>query len=194
MRSDTQQAQSPSTPRRSGFGAFVFVCESLSVTAEVFIRRGFGDRYLSRQAAAAILAILVFPAFAGTTDVEALLPFLGFYLFMLFGRRVESVKLRAKGPAPHSRYSGFPVLLYLPLLRRIDEARFKATWEPWIVMFGGVFLMPVSEGLGRFVAVAGIAMAITESLRRAYFEHRARDLRDAYLEQRAMAARFRDLQ
>lgn len=76
-------------------------------------------------------------------------------------------------------------------LPRWDERLILGALEPTIAVLAGLLTIPASEGLGSFLAVAGLALAARNGAEASGQRRQAMALRDAYLEQKALAERFR---
>jgi len=157
----------------------------------VFLRREIGSRYLGRQAAAAVLLIPGFALFFPEHELRPLLWFLGFYLFACSVVRARSLRRRLRGEEEHTRYCGWPVLLRLPLVRRLSEARVKAYVEPACVWIAGGLVLAVNVPLGAYLMTTALCLLLCEGMRRGYDAQRFMDVKDALSDQRRMAERFR---
>lgn len=184
---------------RNGFrnfvGAVVFVARSMAVSVEVFLHRteSFGERYLSLQAGAALLAIFFWPAFCEPWhDPEPMLMFLLVYVAMCAAVRARlAIRRKRNLPQPHSRYTGTPRLMRFT--GRMDEVKVKCMVEPLFTFAVGGVAMSVSPPLGGYLMFAALGLLISNNLAEGYGRERARNMNDAYLEQRRAVERFRDL-
>lgn len=186
----------PQPPAQQGRGPSVLqavwlVASAFAVTLEVFLRREMGSRYLDRQAAAAVLLIPGFGLFFPERDLRPLMWFLGAYLLACSVVRARSLRRRFRGEEEHSRYSGWPVVLRLPLVRRLREARAKAIAEPLLVWIAGGLTLAASVPLGAYLMTAALCLLLCEGMRRGYDAQRLMDMKDALSDQRRLAERFR---
>jgi hypothetical protein len=190
---NSERAQS-SGQSRAGLGWCLFWCRALSASVEVFLHqpRSFGERYLGLQAGAAMLLLLLYPAFWQGHDIEPLFVFLGAFVVMCacVGARV-SERRRNGGPQPHTFYAGRPHLMRLA--GRIDEAKVKSVIEPVLVLVVGGLIKNVNEPLGSYLLFAGVGLLISVNAMLAYERKRALDMHDAFMDQRNIAERFRDM-
>lgn len=186
----------PSGPERlkTALGWVAFISGALAVSVEVFLHRSrsFGERYVGLQAVAVILIVPIYSMFWEDYDLMPLMRFLGAFLFMcLLVRLGGLVRRRRDGPEVHSRYTGTPRLMRL--MPRADERKVKAALEPLLVFFAGIFASPTSEPLGGYLILASVGLAVSVRLSVGYERQRVIDMNDAYLEQRYIAKRFREM-
>lgn len=184
---------------RNGFrnfvGIVVFVARSMAVSVEVFLHKtdSFGERYLSLQAAAAILIIFFWPVLCEPWhDPEPMLMFLLAYLMMCAAVRSRlAIRSKRNLPQPHSRYTGTPRLMRFT--GRMDEVRVKCIVEPLFTIAVGGLVLAASPPLGGYLMVAALGLLISNNLIEGSDRERVRNMHDAYLEQRRIVERFRDL-
>ncbi len=169
----------------------VLICQVLAVSSEVFLRGRFGSRYLGLHAALAAVAILFFGVFFPHDDPRPLFRFFLAYLFMCFLCRVGGIRLALKGHREHSRYDGRPLLSWI--LPRVPETTIKGMIEPALVLTAGVLLMPVSEPLGTYLLLSAIGLAGINSMIQMHSRRQAQEMYDAFLDQRQLTERFRQL-
>jgi hypothetical protein len=191
MQMQRADQQPPAGDPKSCLKAIAFIVRTFSVCGEVFLRTGFGERYFGNQAAAAVLLIPCFTILCPKDDPTGLIVFLIAYLCLLFSHRIDIVKRRRAGTFEHSYYNGRPIVLRWPLFRKLSEEKVKLNVEPMIAIFSGIFMMPLSIALGKLVVLIGLGMMFTTGLTQAYQHARVIDMRDAYIEQRTIASRFR---
>jgi hypothetical protein len=192
MRSETQHREDPFSGGKAVAGIIAFLAKSLSVSVEVFLHSGFGVRYFDGAAAAVFLIAFIFPVFGNGDDPETMLWFLAAYWASLIWHRLAAAWRRRRDGFQHSHYSGYPRLMRLPVFRMMKESVFKTIVEPPLVFFGGVFLMPLSETLGTYCVIASFGMVVNAAFRNAFQRVRMLDMRDAYIEQKYIAERFRE--
>lgn len=166
--------------------------QTLEASVVVFLRSNVGERFLGLQAAAVIPVVLVYSVFWQGHDIRPLLAFLACYLLACLSLRMRGIWHRRRGEIVHSQYSGTPIILRAPLLRRwLGERAAKGTLEPLLVLLVGYLLLPASEPLGSYLMLAAGGQLVSFQLALAYERQRLMDARDAYIEQRHMAERFR---
>lgn len=187
----------PSLSGREQFSTFVswslFVCQALAVSVEVFLHRSrsFGERYMGLQAGAAILVIFFYPVFWPEHDATPMVGFLFAYLAMCAIVRVCVVTRRRGSEPQHTHYTGRPRIMRIT--GRLSELTVKRGVEPMLLFLSGVFTLPASEPLGSYLMLAAFGLFVSVNLSLAFERTRALDMRDAYLEQRGVAERFREM-
>lgn len=188
-----QQQQSPGGFLENGRACvswIAYISQVLEISVAVFLRRGFGRRYLGTQAALVVPLILLYSAFWEGHDVTPLFMFLGLYVC---GWLANSKEKAGKDEMVHSRYTGTPELLRIRVFRgRLSEQTAKRVVEPLIVCLVGVCTLSHSEPLGTYLILAGIGTMISVGLTIAHEEKMLMETRDAYLAQQNIAERFRD--
>src|ERR1043165_3139413 len=170
---------------------FALVCEILAVSTAVFIRRRFGPRYLGIQAALAALAIPFFVVFFPYDDPRYLGWYFVAFLAMWFLARTGAAARAARGVQSHSRYNGFPHLC--SLLPWVGEFAIKRIVEPAVVLAVGAAVAGINEPLGVYLMLSSFGLAATAAMHEMYERQRAMDMLDAYMDQQALAERFRQM-
>ncbi len=178
----------------SFLGLLLFIARTFAITVEVFLRRPetFGDRYFGMQSVAALLLLFFFPITCDGEGMEVFLWYIAAYLTTCLGIRIRRSWRRWRREAPpHSYYSGTPRLMWLT--GRMRETDVKATIEPLVAFVAGIALLPLSGPLGTYLmcAAAGLMISVRAGLESEHL--RVLDLHDAYLDQRRVAERFRNL-
>ncbi|MGH7242384.1 MAG: hypothetical protein ACREJD_03080 [Phycisphaerales bacterium] len=162
-----------------------------SVSLEVFLRKGFGSRYLHMQAALAMLLILFWPLLFQHDDPLPMVWFLGAYLLMLARARAArlTTKLGRSEDLVHSRYNGTPRLCrWMP---RTSENAVKSFVEPALAVGLGIVLAGLNQSLGCYLVFAGLCMKVNHSFMEAREKVRTLDMRDMLIEQQLAVERFR---
>lgn len=177
--------------RMQATGAWVlFFSHVLETSIVVFLRRGFGARYFGIHALIVIPLVLVYTLLWQGHDVKPVLWFLACYCLLLGVARFGVVR-RGIG-SEHSFYSGFPTVMKCRVFRgRLSEAVAKTWVEPLMVLGTGALLTNVSEPLGVYIMLCAGGLVVSRQLAVAYMRNRVMDMRDAYMEQREVAERFR---
>jgi hypothetical protein len=176
------------------FGWLMFICRALAITVEVFLHEAstFGERYFGLPAAAAALALLCFPVFWEGHDVSLLFVFLICYAAICMTIRLKTFARRRRGgDQPHTLYSGRPRLLRL--VRGMSEVKVKSMLEPMLVLLTGTLVLAINEPLGTYLLLAGFALLVSVNSTLAAERQRALDMHDAFIDQRGVVDRFRDL-
>ncbi|MEK6701063.1 MAG: hypothetical protein AABZ53_02290 [Planctomycetota bacterium] len=166
-----------------------FICMTFSAPVEVWLRRGFGDRYFSK---AALFSVVLIP-FWGTlfpgTDLTLLFGFWWSYFIMLLFARIAMFRRWTRGEVEHTLYSGYSRLhRFFP---RASELKIKETIEPMLVFIIGVVFLTMSPALGLYLMVASFAMAVSIRITMIETRQRLLQLTDAAFEQRELAEAFR---
>ncbi|MBC7817330.1 MAG: hypothetical protein IAG10_10615 [Planctomycetaceae bacterium] len=169
----------------------LFVMRSWATSIEVFIRGGFGSRYLGWQAAAVLLLAPLYCMLKKVHDSDQLLWYLSLYLGMCFLHK-QGCKVRQKrGEICHSFYDGVPALRkFFPFLK-CSDVTFKRFIEPSLIVGLGALLVPNDEPLGMYVVIGGLCMGFLSNVCRAQEEARLTDLNDSILDQQGLAERLR---
>jgi len=110
--------------------------------------------------------------------------FVAWLVFVIL-QRLRTAKIVASGVVMHSKYPGdLMVMKIFPRLRKVSNAK---ALEAMLCIFGGLALTQVSQKLGGFVALGGLAMAILAAIDMQAMNNRKEAMRDAELEQRFLA-------
>lgn len=172
------------------FDLMDLVIRSLAVSAEVYLHRCFGARYLG---ASAFLALIIIPFFAVPFPGEnpgLLYVFAAFYCMLLLWNRLARAGQPSPGPRVHTHYNGQPRLLRL--LPFLGEQTIKYTVEPLFTFLMGALALKTCKPLGLYLMVSGLALAATNVVNKARAREQLDDLTDSYLEQKDLAERFRE--
>jgi hypothetical protein len=170
----------------------VFLMQTLATSIQVFIRGGFGARYLGLNAAAVLVIVPLFFTFKRVTDFREIGFYLAGYVVMCCLHR-HGIKLRLKrGDVWHSYYDGKPVLKrFFPRLK-CSEITFKRWIEPFLVLGAGLLWARGNEPIGTYLMLCGASIACLTHMSQVQDEVRLNDLNDSVIEQRTLAERFRD--
>lgn len=188
-----EREQQENTQRNSALGWFGFIVQSLATSVEVFIHKGFGERYCRNQAVAVIPLLMVYALMWSEADITGIGVFLAAYLIACMCVRADVVRRRRRGEdMPHSHYGGRPLIWRWPVLRRLREETVKGIVEPVLVFLTGALISPVSEPLGAYLMLAAVGLLTSVGLAREYQRMRALNIRDALIEQRQIAERVRN--
>lgn len=177
----------------SFLGWFLFACQALALSVEVFLHRSstFGRRYIGLQAGMAVLLIIFYPVFWTGHDPRPMLGFLIAFLFMNLMARISRVLRRREVEDGHSLYSGYPRIMRFT--GRVSELTVKRGIEPFLVFFTGIFILPVNQPLGSYLMLAAFGLFTSVNMGLAFERTRAIEMHDAYLEQRSLAEQLRDM-
>ena len=127
--------------------------------------------------------------YASFGHVPEMLTYIGVWLIAVIIQRAKTIDMAKKGIIVHSRYWGDPWLaLHMPFVRKESAAR---NMEPMLCVLAGTVLACWSPGVGGFVVFAGVANAVAEAIVREADRKKLEAMRDAEIEQRYLAARYR---
>ena len=197
-----QQNDDGPPPGGPGCGGRVFVLgiEAVACSVAVFLRRGFGRRYLAGRAAAVVPLLLTYGALWGggrrhadpdpRRDPGPVLLFLAAFLALCVAARVAGVVRRRRDPHDeHSQYDGRPLLgRVVPFL---GEAAVKRFVEPPVVFVAGALTVAWSEPLGVYLIGAAACLLLRAAVAEGWHRRRADDMADSMIEQRQLAERVR---
>jgi hypothetical protein len=138
------------------------------------IRSGFGARAFAWYPASLILMIF----YGGAAHCPEMQIYIGVWFMFIVMRRLTPNKRQ------HSRYQGYPWLCRLiPFVRNEYQARLL---EPWVVFFGGIFLLDVSPGMAQFLIFGCISLFLTLLAEVSALSARKRAMEDARKEAKQM--------
>ncbi len=176
------QATNPNGDNARGtMNLTMLVIQAYATSVEVFLHRGFGERYLGSQAALVFLLVPFHSYLLRDYDPRQLFRFLGAYLIACVLQRIGIIRRRWKGVARHSFYSGFPILATGNT--RFDESCFKIWIEPFLVMLGGAVFISQDRALGTFILAAGFALYIKGRMMNQLDRIKLLDMQDAMFDQ-----------
>jgi hypothetical protein len=135
------------------------------------LRSRFGSHAFAAYPAAGILMF----AYAGFANCPLLAWYIPVWMLMVAFRRLTC------DPAQHSRYQGFPWTLGW-----LGEHGARCL-EPFVCLFGGVFLCMISQPLGEFVAAECLSMLIVLGTEMEMLRSQKRAMRDAQIQARQMS-------
>jgi hypothetical protein len=173
-----------------------------AIPCEVFLHKQFGRRYIGAEAFIAIFQImlfaLMFSFYAENTPYRGhprlnpapLVLFCGLYIFMLLLARSAMRRRERRGEIEHSRYNGWPILLS-PRLGKYERF-FKIVIEPGAVLFLAMSLLHVNFPLAFYLMFNAGCMFWSNIVNVRFERHRAMDMRDKMMEQRATAGLLRN--
>jgi hypothetical protein len=183
----SQNQQEQKFGMRESFNLFYAVAKVHAMCFWPIIRCDFGTEGLGFAAFFAMILMLAVGALSRTPE---LFPYLGFWVVAVLCQRARTLRLVKQGLVGHSRYEGTPWLaLRIPRMR--TEARAKRLGEPVLCLLAGVALYPLSPGLGLFVMAGFLSLTVVDSIHRELERKRLAAMRDAEIEQKWLAARYR---
>lgn len=170
----------------------MLLAQSMASPLEPFLRRRFGSRYFGVPSVIGLFIVPFWMVFWPGEDPRPVIGFWWLFILMQLIARIECVGLACRGPLVHTRSSGRPRLA--AIFRRTPERTLKSTHEPWLAILAGVIALAFSPALGSYLILAGFCLAVTARVGEAVERARALQLHDAWLEQQALAERFRAMQ
>ena len=186
-----QSGWTPIQDMKQAVNMLVFVAQVLAAPVEVVLRTRFGARYFGTPAFCGLMVVPMWMVFWPGEDPGWLMCFWLLSLVMQLRARMESVVMVARGDFVHSRYNGWPRLA--KFFSRSSERTLKGGLEPLVVILTGILLMPLSQPLGSYLVVAGIALALIHSIIESASRVQALELHDSFIEQEQLSGRFRGM-
>lgn len=164
------------------FGGLYMIALVLTTCVTVFTRRRFGAHALGWNGVGAFVLLLLC---AGSWP--GMLIYFWIWLAALIIQRSQTIRMELRGDYEHSRYSGWP---WLTSRFAKTERQAKALEVPLCMIVGGL-LCPLSEQVGMFVILCGFAMSVVLAIEGQAMAMQVRRMRDAEIEMRQAAERFR---
>jgi hypothetical protein len=157
------------------FNVLVGLGQVAAFPATAFLRRPgtWGERYAGPHGLAGVVAMFLF---IGSFGDPVALGALYATLAMLAVHRVAGLGRPAE---THSLYSGRP---WLPG----DELKVKGRAEPVLVLLAGLTVQAVSPGLGLWLVISAVGLALTHDHYRLRMAAEVRAIRDARIEGEAL--------
>lgn len=184
-----QDQQTDKLNYRAGFNVFTLLVNGHATCVAVFLRCGMGVEYPGMDGVVAAALILL--CAAGTGD-QLLIDFFWLWLVALICQRAYTAKLVRQGWIEHSRYTGWPWAAMTCKWVK-SEKKAKDMAEPLLCFGFGAALIPLSAVLGEFVMAGCASLLIQRTMQNQVNIVRLRRMRDAEIEQRQLADRFRGL-
>lgn len=161
------------------FGYLIVNAHALTLTT--FLRTDFGKNALGVYGLGGFAIIL----FYGGLVCPSMVIYLGLWMVSLLCQRIKQWQNRRKGVLIHSRYNGFP-LLATKLFPRMRESNAKGV-EAFLCLVVGWLIMQVNPGIGIYVMCGFGTILLSEALIVEGKFKRLQDMRDAEIEQEALA-------
>ncbi len=188
---DLVEPRSPIQDMRGLANVLTFGIRIFAIVPQMFLRRGFGSRYIGGKTAVAFVLMPFFGAFFFPRhDLRPLMWFDGAFLFMCLLARMNGVRLRNRGYQVHSMYDGFPIFLKANAGTK-RELREKAIGEPLSVgMIGGLVYAFCDEPIGALLLTSAVCLLINHAMGQAWIDRQATEIRDAQLDQQFVMERY----
>ena len=168
---------------KDSFNLLNLACNALGACVVPFLRTGFGKNYPGVAALLGLIAMLLYAAFGQVPDMFT---YIGVWLVVILIQRARTFSDARKGKVVHSRYWGDS--LFAHFVRKETTAR---SLELVICFLAGGVLCSWSPGVGGFVMVAGVGNVLATAIVVEADRKRLEAMRDAEIEQRHLAARYR---
>lgn len=165
------------------FNIFYFASHVLATTVAVFIRRNFGREALGVNSLFALGLLLVLAAMEDPHFGYVALAF----LIAQIWRRAETFWLIHKGARIHSLYAGFPYWG----VKLVRDPKQALAAEVALCLVAGMALMPLSMGIGVYVALCGAALGVRHGIEWLVARKRIQRMQDAEIEHEWYADQLR---
>lgn len=184
-----QQQQHDKQQAHGGFNLAYFVLFGFATCVIPFTRTNTGKEAFGLNSFAALLLMIAFGSFANSQAIWVLLLL---WILAVLRQRVTQMQNHRKGFIVHSRSLGDPWLAF-KLFPRIKDYGTAKGAEAFLVMAIGCLLgYGLDPALGWLLALGGIGCLCIEGFAAEVRKRRLQDMRDAEMEQRDLAERFRD--
>lgn len=178
-----QPQQSEQAKSGDPIGVLYFIANTHATCITPFLRTGFGSEALGFPGLFA-LGILLFCMGAEPLMVAWLLA----WLLAVVVQRIITLREIRRGAVIHSRYAGRPILMNLPFVKK---ERTAMVLEMFVCFTLGAFMLALSHFMGLFLMAGFLSLAIRHGIEDEVYRKRVQRMRDADIEQRALADRFR---
>ncbi len=184
--SQNQQNGKQLSDNRVAFNALWMVANGGSMCLLPFLRHRMGSNAIGWNG---VFALIFMWVYGDAAQCPEIIGFFCVWIFFVLVRRIESVKLARNGVVIHSRYAGDPLIMrLLPFIKRKDAT---AAEIALCLLIGGL-TYTASPSLGGFILTAAICLLIVGAIEEQAFKNRVTAMRDAAIEQRAMAEAYRN--
>ena len=185
-----QPSPRPSTTPQAGNLLFLLI-NAWALTVQVFLRKGFGSRYIGIQAFFGLAILLTYILFCDVHNGAPVAWFILAYSGMAATQRLAAGCRSLNGDTTHSRYSGWPVILGSQA--RVSEATVKQYVEPMLVFTIALAVGPFNPPMGYYLFIAGFCLMLSAYESEYRVRLRTMEMNDAVMEQQEIGGRFREL-
>jgi hypothetical protein len=185
----TTQTNEQFSDPRTAVNAVVFVCKIGAFPLEVFLRWGFGSRYIGMQAIAAFLLIPLWGGSWEGHDASALGWFFLGYCIMVIVARSDVIRRAMRGEITHSYYSGTPRLL--AVVPAMSEVAIKRWLEPAVALMLAWYAGLFSPPLGSLLTFSTVCLFVLVNINEFWARTQVLNLNDRVVEQEILMGRFR---
>lgn len=150
-----------------------------------FFRKNFGSEALGWPGLTAFIIMLLVGSFG---RIPEMWPFLGVWMIAMLYQRASTTRAMRRGVIRHSQYEGD---VDTKLIK--NRTTVKQVLEPLACVVGGVFFeaMGMSHGFALFIGWGAFSLCLVATIDRQLEIKRLQAMRDAEIEQRYLAARYR---
>lgn len=170
----------------SCFNAANFLSQAHALAFTVFLRTDFGREGIGIHGLVTILLILGYGSFA---QCYAMLPFFCLWFLAVICQRVRQFANWKRGVVIHSYYNGTP-WLSSRLFPRLSELNAKGVDAFLCLAIGGA-IAQVDKPFGLFIMLGFVSILFTEAVMVEATKCRMQAMRDAEIEQRYYAEKYR---
>lgn len=184
-----QQQQHDKPEMQGGFNLVYLILHGFATSVTPFMRTDFGKEAFGINSFVALLLMIGFGSFGNS---HAMWVFLLLWILAVLRQRVTQMLNRKKGLICHSRYQGYPWLAFKLFPRIKDEGNAKGAEAFFVMSLGALLGYCLDPALGWFLVMGGIGALCIEAFAVEVTKRRLQSMRDAEIEQRDLAERFRN--
>jgi hypothetical protein len=184
-----QQQQNDQTGMRGGFNLLTALIHGHAMTCTIFMRSHLGRDSIGFAGMFGFFMMLVY---GGLMNSYPMFIYLCLYLLAVLCQRMKTYSNWRKGIIVHSRSIGYPWLAF-KLFPRIKTENNARGAEAFLCLAVGWLLMTyVDQPLGWWVMFGWVSIMATESMIVEVQRRRLQAMRDAEIEQSALADAYRE--
>ena len=180
------QQQHGNSDMNGGFNALFNIAYGHAIIMIVFLRSNLGREAVGFYG---IFSLALIFLWGGLTNSFAMFIFLGAFVLALISQRMKTFTNERKGILLHSRYNGDSVVSKR-LFPRMSDLNLRGM-DAFLCLVIGAVLTIVDKPLGVFIGLGCISILLTEQISREIYRKRMQAMRDAEIEQRYLAERYR---
>lgn len=184
-----QQQQNDQVGMRGGFNLITALLQGHAMTCTVFMRTDLGKEAIGF---AGMFGFFIMLVYGGLMNSYPMFIYLCLYLLMVLAQRMKQFSNWRKGIIVHSRYVGYPWLAFKLFPRIKTEANAKGAEAFLCLAVGGLLAAYVDQPLGWWVMFGLVSILATESMIVEVQRRRLQAMRDAEIEQQALADAYRE--
>jgi hypothetical protein len=184
-----QQQQNDQTGMRGGFNLITGILHGHAMTCTLPMRTNYGRDSIGFAGMFGFFGMLVY---GGLMNSYPMFIYLCLYLLMVLAQRMKTFANWRKGIIVHSRYVGYPWLAFKLFPRIRSEANARGAEAFLCLAVGGLLAAYVDQPLGWWVMFGWVSIMATESMIVEVQRRRLQAMRDAEIEQNALADAYRE--